>query len=169
MNHGKCHITYQRYLIKVVQGRATGEPVAGSWGHMELKLTCLVQFHRRVVGSDRSTESPYNRHWTTEQWKKIAWSDESRILLLHLDQVCESLTWGRNSTRKLTKPVWCSGEVFYCDLKNLETKLTTFYHVPQTVPGVVECIILQKKVRNTVDMKGWPWSATLFRVKVTSI
>ncbi|KAK3520557.1 hypothetical protein QTP70_026490 [Hemibagrus guttatus] len=39
-----------------------------------------------------------HQNWTTEQWKKVAWSDESRFL--HVDgRVCASLTWGTHGTR----------------------------------------------------------------------
>ncbi|KAK3553071.1 hypothetical protein QTP86_031172 [Hemibagrus guttatus] len=35
------------------------------------------------TGSDRKEREHQN--WTTEEWKKVAWSDESRFLLNHVD------------------------------------------------------------------------------------
>ena len=41
-----------------------------------------------------------HQNWTTEQWKKVAWTDESRFLLNHMDGLmCASLTWGKHGTR----------------------------------------------------------------------
>ncbi|KAK3533242.1 hypothetical protein QTP70_013655 [Hemibagrus guttatus] len=38
-----------------------------------------------------------HQNWTTEQWKKVAWSDESRFLLHHVDvQVCVRLLPGEH-------------------------------------------------------------------------
>ncbi|KAK3575380.1 hypothetical protein QTP86_025787, partial [Hemibagrus guttatus] len=41
-----------------------------------------------------------HQNWTTEQWKKVAWSVESGFLLHHVDvRVCVSLTWGTHGAR----------------------------------------------------------------------
>jgi len=41
-----------------------------------------------------------HQNWTIEQWKKVAWSDESRFLLHHMDgRVRVSLTCGTHGTR----------------------------------------------------------------------
>ncbi|KAK3536927.1 hypothetical protein QTP86_027060, partial [Hemibagrus guttatus] len=42
----------------------------------------LTPVHRRNNGQQWTRE---HQNWTTEQWKKVAWSDESRFLLHHGD------------------------------------------------------------------------------------
>jgi len=53
--------------------------------HRPVRVPMLTPVHRRK--SQQWTREHQN--WTTEQWKKLAWSDESRFLLHHVDgRVC---------------------------------------------------------------------------------
>ncbi|ROL51094.1 Transposable element Tc1 transposase [Anabarilius grahami] len=110
-----------QYLSKVVQGRNSGEPATrratvaqiaqevnagsdrkvseytvhrsllriGLHSHRPVRVPMLTPVHRRK----RQQWAREHPNWTTEQWKKVAWSDESRFLLHHLD--------GRSTTTSL--------------------------------------------------------------------
>jgi len=47
----------------------------------QVRVPMMTPVHRRK--SQQWTREHQN--WTTEQWKKVAWSDESRFLLHHVD------------------------------------------------------------------------------------
>ena len=50
-----------------------------------VRVSMLTPVHRRK----HQQWAREHQNWTTEQWKKVAWSDESRFLLHHVDgQVC---------------------------------------------------------------------------------
>ena len=100
---------------KVVQGRTSGEPVTGSWapkahwcmweakaspsGPIPQKSYCSTNCWESMLAMiDRCQNMLTSVHrwkhlqwarehqnWTMEQWKKVAWSDESCFLLHHVD------------------------------------------------------------------------------------
>ena len=84
-----------QYLSKVVQGRKSSEPATGSWPRLidargEWKLLCMGLSSCRPVRVTILTPGQKCLQWvckhqtrTTEQWKKVAWSDESRFRLSH--------------------------------------------------------------------------------------
>ena len=53
--------------------------------HRPVRVPMLTPVHRRKC----QQWTCEHQNWTTEQWKKVAWSDESRFLLHHVDgRVC---------------------------------------------------------------------------------
>ena len=46
-----------------------------------VRVTMLTPVHRQKC----QQWAREHQNWTTEQWKKVAWSDESRFLLHHVD------------------------------------------------------------------------------------
>ncbi|MCI4380731.1 hypothetical protein PGIGA_G00243310 [Pangasianodon gigas] len=56
-----------------------------------VRLPMLTHVHRRK----HLQWACEHQNWTMEQWKKVAWSDESRLL----PGAYASLTWGRDGTR----------------------------------------------------------------------
>lgn len=131
-----------KYLPKVVQGRTTGEPVTGSWApkaHWSAwgaKASPSVQIALKSYCSRNCWKSYWLRkkggrwpvsvrtltpgqwarehhNWTMEQWKRVAWSDESRFLLHHTwmrrlpgEEVARGCTMGRMQARGGSVVLW---------------------------------------------------------------
>ena len=56
----------------------------GLRSHRPVRMPMMTPVHRRK----HLQWARERRNWTLEQWKKVAWSDESRFLLDHVDAVC---------------------------------------------------------------------------------
>ncbi len=82
------------------------------------------------------TQAPQN--WTIEDWKNVAWSDESRILLRHSDDRVRSVKnmkawiYSALSKRFILKiaPWWCNGvgDIFLAHFGSLSTNWASFKH-----------------------------------------
>ncbi|ROL46605.1 hypothetical protein DPX16_3702 [Anabarilius grahami] len=62
---------------QIVMARRLGQSIS--------KTAALVGCSRSAVVSIYQKWRHEYQNWTTEQWKKVAWSDESRFLLHHVD------------------------------------------------------------------------------------
>ena len=69
----------------------------GLRSHRPVAVPMMTPVHRQK----RLQWARERRNWTLEQWKKVAWSDESRFLLDHMAGRVRvaPFTWGSDGTR----------------------------------------------------------------------
>ncbi|KAK3536143.1 hypothetical protein QTP70_031330 [Hemibagrus guttatus] len=92
----------------------------GPHSRRPVRVPVLTPVHHRK----RQQWAREHQNWTTEQWKKVAWSDESRFLLHHVDgwvrvrglpgeHMAPGCTMGRRRAGELLWAMFC-WETFPC-------------------------------------------------------
>ncbi|KAK3558608.1 hypothetical protein QTP86_021665 [Hemibagrus guttatus] len=93
-------------LLKFAEEVNAGSDRKGSEYTVHHSLLCMGPHSRRAVRAPMLTPVHHRKHqqwtsehqnWTMEQWKNVAWSDESRFLLHHVDgRMCVPLLPGEH-------------------------------------------------------------------------
>ena len=109
----------------------------GLHSHRPVRVPMLTPVHRWKC----QQWAHEHQNWTTEQWEKVVWSDESCFLLHQVDgRVCVSVaylgnTWHQDALweeSKLTEAVWCFWKCSAGKPWVLPSMWMLLWHVPST-------------------------------------